>query len=93
VRINVRFEEDREFRRSLELRDKVEEVSQIQSDAYKGTQPQVLSTPSSWVTSPLSTTIGSQVPCIQTGGASALGSHNTLQRSMDETQGHEETAP
>jgi hypothetical protein len=34
--INVRFEEDRAFRRSLEFRDRVEEVPQIQSDASQG---------------------------------------------------------
>jgi hypothetical protein len=85
--------EDRAFRRSLELRDRVEEVPQIQSDASQGTQPQVSSTPSSGVTSPPSTAKGSQMPCIQTRGARASGSQTTLQRSMDETQGHEETAP
>jgi len=36
---------------------------------------------------------GSQIPCIQIVGACALGSQITLQRSKDETQGHEETAP
>jgi hypothetical protein len=43
VRKDVIFEEDRAFGRSLELRDRVEEVPQIQSDALQGTQPQVLS--------------------------------------------------
>jgi hypothetical protein len=46
VRRDVRFEEGRAFGRSLELRDIVEEVSQLQSDASQGTQPQVLSTSS-----------------------------------------------
>jgi hypothetical protein len=41
VRRDVIFEEYRAFKRSLELRDKVEEVPQIQSDASQGTQPQV----------------------------------------------------
>jgi hypothetical protein len=93
VRRDVRFEEDRAFRRSLELRDRVEEVPQIQSDASQGTQPQVSSTPSSGVTGPPSTTSGSQMPGIQTVGARASGSQTTLQRSVDETQGHEETTP
>jgi hypothetical protein len=39
VRRDVRFEEDRAFTRSLELREKVEEIPQIQSDASQGTQP------------------------------------------------------
>jgi hypothetical protein len=39
VRRDVRFEEGRVFRRSLESRDKVEEVPQLQSDASQGTQP------------------------------------------------------
>jgi hypothetical protein len=45
------------------------------------------------VTSPPSTTSGSQMPGIQTIGAHALGSQTTLQRSVDETKGHEETTP
>jgi hypothetical protein len=59
VRRDVRFEEDRALGRSLELRDRVEEVPQMQSDASQGTQPQVSSTPSSGVTGPLGTTSGS----------------------------------
>jgi hypothetical protein len=45
------------------------------------------------VTGPPNTATGSQIYCIQTGGARASGSQTTLRRSMDETQGHEETAP
>jgi len=37
VRRYVRFEEDRAFRRSLDLRDRVEEFPHIQSDASHGT--------------------------------------------------------
>jgi hypothetical protein len=93
VRRDVRFEEDRAIRRSLELRDKIEEVPQIQSDASQGTQPQVSSTPSSGVTGPLGTVSGSQLPSIQIVGVGASGSQTTLQRSVHETQGHEETTP
>jgi hypothetical protein len=71
VRRDVRFEEDRAFMGSLELRNRVEEVPQIQSDASQGTQPQVSSTPSLGVTGPPSTTSGSQMPGIQIVGARA----------------------
>jgi hypothetical protein len=93
VRRDVRLEEDRAFVRSLELRDRVEEVPHIQSDASQGTQPQVSSTPSSGVTGPPVTTSGSQLLSIQTIGAGALGSQTTLQRFVHETQGHEKTTP
>jgi hypothetical protein len=56
VRRDVRFEEDRAFQRSCELRDRVEEVPQMQDDTSQGTQPQVSITPSSGVTGPPSTT-------------------------------------
>jgi hypothetical protein len=79
VRRDVRFEEDRAFRRSLELRDKVEEVPQIQSDASQGTRPQVSSTLSSGVTSPPNTASDSQMPSIQTVGARASGFQTTLE--------------
>jgi hypothetical protein len=74
VRRDVRFEEDRAFRRSLELRDRVEEVPQIQSDASEGTQPQVSSAPVSGVTGSPSTASGSQLPSIQAEGADPSGS-------------------
>jgi hypothetical protein len=74
VRRDVKFEEDRVFRRSLELRNRIEEVPQIQSDASHGTQPQVPSAPSSGVTGPPSTSTGSQVVGTQTTGARASGS-------------------
>jgi hypothetical protein len=61
VRRDVIFEEDRAFWRSCELRDRVEEVPQIQDDTSQGTQPQVSGTPSSRVTSPPSTVTRSQV--------------------------------
>jgi hypothetical protein len=93
VRRDVRFEEGRAFRRSLELRDRVEEVPQLQSDASQGTQPQVSSTPEfkgDWSTR---TGSESQLQSIQTVGAGASGSQTTLQRSVHETQRHEETTP
>jgi hypothetical protein len=93
VRRDVRFEEGRAFRRSLELRDRVEEVPQLQSDASQGTQPQVSSTPSSGVTGPPGTGSESQLSSIQTVGAGASGSQTTDQRSVHETQRHEETTP
>jgi hypothetical protein len=93
VRRDVRFVVDRAFQRSCELRDRVEEVPQIQGDASQGTQPQVSSTPSSWVIGPPSTTTRSQVSGTQTTGARASGSHTSMVRSMDEIEGHEVTAP
>jgi hypothetical protein len=93
VRRDVRFKKDRAFRGSLELRDRVEEVPHIQSDASSMTQPQVSSTPSLGAIGPPNTTSGSQMPGIQTVGARASGSKTTWQRSMDETQRHEETTP
>jgi hypothetical protein len=57
------------------------------------TQPHVSSTLSSGVTSPPSTTTGSHMIGIQTIGARASRSHTNFQRSMDETQGNEETSP
>jgi hypothetical protein len=74
VRRDVRFEEDRAFRRSLESRNRVEEVPQLQSDASQGTQPQVSSTPSSGVTGPPGTGSTSQLLSIQTVGTGASGS-------------------
>jgi hypothetical protein len=68
---DVRFEEDRAFRRSLELRDRVQEVSQIQSDASEGTQPQVSSAPVSGVIGSPNTTSGSQLLGIQAEGEDA----------------------
>jgi hypothetical protein len=59
VKKDVIFEEDKAFIRSLELRDIVEEVPQIQSDASQGTLPQVPSAPSSGVSGPPSTSTGS----------------------------------
>jgi hypothetical protein len=87
VRRDVRFKEDRAFRRSLELRDRVEEVPQIQSDASKGTQPQVSSAPVSRVTGSPSTASCSQLPGIQAEGTDASGSQTTVLRSVDETIG------
>jgi hypothetical protein len=37
---DVRFEEGRAFRRSLESRDSIEEVSETQIDVLEGAQPQ-----------------------------------------------------
>jgi hypothetical protein len=71
--------------------DRVEEVPQIQSVAAQGTQTQLSSTPYSGVTGPPGTTSVSELPSIQTVGADASGSQTTLQRSVDETQRHEET--
>jgi hypothetical protein len=47
VRSDVRFEEDRAFQRSCELRNRVEEVPRMQDDTSQGTQPHVSITPSS----------------------------------------------
>jgi hypothetical protein len=51
-------------------------------------------TPSSGVSGPPSTTAGSQVYGTQTNiGARSSGSQTSMVRSMDETNGHEGTAP
>jgi hypothetical protein len=56
VRRAVRFEEDRAFQISCELRDRVDEVPQMQDDTSHGTQPQVSITLSLGVIGPPSTT-------------------------------------
>jgi hypothetical protein len=82
LRREVRFEEDRAFRRSCELRDRVEEVPQMQDD-----------TPSSGGTSPPNTATGSWGYGTQTTGSRASGFQTSMVRYMDETKGHEGTAP
>jgi hypothetical protein len=75
------------------LRDRVEEVPQIQSDESQWTRPQVPSAPSSGVIGPPSTSTGSQMVGTQTTGARASRFQPSVVRSMDETEGHEGTAP
>jgi hypothetical protein len=89
VRRDVRIEEDRAFRRSCELR-KSHICRMIH---HKGTQPQVSITSSSRVTGPPSTATGSQVSGTQPTSARASRSQTFMLRSMDETKGHEGTAP
>jgi hypothetical protein len=93
VRRDVRFEKNRAFWRSCELRDRVEKIPQMQDDTSQRTQPQVSITPSSGVTGPPSTATGTQVSSTQTTGARASGSQTSMVISMDETEGHEGTTP
>jgi hypothetical protein len=65
---DVRFEEGRAFRRSLESRDNVEEFPETQIDVSEGAQPQVSSTPVSEVTGSPCTASGSQLQGVQARG-------------------------
>jgi hypothetical protein len=58
---DVRFEEGRDFRRSLESRNSIEEVVETQIDVSKGAHPQVSSAPVSGVAGSPCTTSGSQL--------------------------------
>jgi hypothetical protein len=58
---DVRFEEAKSFRRSLESRVSSEEDAKTQIDVSEGAQPQVSSTPVSGVTGSPCTTLGSQL--------------------------------
>jgi len=84
VRRDVRFK-SKAFRRSLELRDRVEEGPHIESVVSQGTRPRVSSTSSSGVTGRPITVLGSQLSSLETVGADASGSQTTLQRSVHET--------
>jgi hypothetical protein len=65
----------------------------MQDDTSQGIQPHVSITLSSRVTGPPIITTRSKVSGTQTTGARALGSQTSMVRSMDETEGHEGTAP
>jgi hypothetical protein len=84
---DVRFEEGRAFRRSLESRDSIEEDAETQIDVSEGAQPQVSSTPVSGVTGSPCTTSGSQLQGVQAEGAEASGSQSVGIRSEAETLG------
>jgi hypothetical protein len=84
---DVRFEEGRAFRRSLESRDSIEEVPETQIDVSEGAQPQVSSAPVSGVTGSPCTTSGSQLQRFQAEGAEASGSQSVGIRSEAETLG------
>jgi hypothetical protein len=71
---DVRFEEGRAFRRSLESRDSIEEVPETQMDVSEGTQSQVSSAPFSGVKGSPCTTSGSQLERVHAEGAEASGS-------------------
>jgi hypothetical protein len=68
------FQEGRDFRRSLELRDSIEEVLETQIDVLEGAQPQVSSAPVSGVTESSCTTSGTQLQGVQVEGVEASGS-------------------
>jgi hypothetical protein len=84
---DVRFEEGRDFRRSLESRDGIEEVVERQIDVSKGTQPQVSSAPVSGVTRSPCMASGSQLQGVQAEGAESSGSQSVGIRSEAETLG------
>ena len=75
---DVRFEEGRAFRRSLESRDNIEEVPETQIDVSEGAQPKVSSAPVSRVTGSPCTASGSQSHGVQAEGAEASGSPETI---------------
>jgi len=68
---DVRFEEGRDFKRSLESRNSIEEVVETQIDVSKGAQPQVSSTPVSGVTGSPCIASGSQLQGVQAEGVEA----------------------
>jgi hypothetical protein len=65
----------------------------MEDDISQGTQPQVSSTPSSGVTGPPITTTRSHVSDTQTTSEHVLGFQISMVIYMDETKGHEGTAP
>ena len=66
---DVRFEEDRDFQRSLESRVSVEDDAEALIDVLEGAQPQVSGTPVSGVTGSPCTASGSQSGHVQSEGA------------------------
>jgi hypothetical protein len=66
---DVRFEEDRDFARSLESRFGVEDDVELPVAVSEGEQPQSLGTPMSGVTGSPCTTSGSQSEHVQSDGA------------------------
>jgi hypothetical protein len=73
---DVRFEEDREFQRSLESRVDVEDDAEALIDVSEGAQPHVNGTPVSGVIGSPCTTSGSQLVGVQSEGAGASGSQS-----------------
>jgi hypothetical protein len=73
---DVKFEEDRDFQRSLESRVRVEDDAEAMIVVKDGAQPQVSGTPVSGVTGSPCTTLGSQSEHVQSYGAQSLGSHS-----------------
>jgi hypothetical protein len=66
---DVRFEEDRAFARSLELRVGVEDDAELPSAVLEGAQPQISSTPVSGVIGSPCIALGSQLEHVQSDGA------------------------
>ena len=69
VRRDVRFEEDRDFQRSLESRVGVEDDAEFPVAVSEGAQPQSSSTPVLGVTGSPCTASGSQLEHVQSDGA------------------------
>jgi hypothetical protein len=84
---DVRFEEGRAFRRSLELRVSSEEDGETQIDVSDGTRPQVSTTPISGVTGSPCTALGSQLQRVQAERAETSRSQSVGMRSKAETRG------
>jgi hypothetical protein len=91
---DVRFEEGRSFRRSLESRDSTEEVLETQIDVSEGAQPQVSSEPFLGVIGLPRTASSSQLQIIQAEGAEASSSQSVGIRFEAETLGRRDiTSP
>jgi hypothetical protein len=86
---DVRFEEGRDFQRSLESRVSVEDDAEASIDVSEGAQPQVSGTPVSGVTGSPCTASGSQSEDVQSKGAEASGSQSIETRPEADTLGQE----
>jgi hypothetical protein len=84
---DVRFEEGRDFQRSLESRVSVEDDAEAPIDVSEGARPQVFGTPVSGVTGSPCTASGSQSEGVQSEGAEASGSQSIETRLEVDTLG------
>jgi hypothetical protein len=85
---DVRFEEGRALKRSLESRDSIEEVPETQIDVLEGAQPHVSSTPVSGVTGSPCTASSSQLHRVHAKGAEISGSQCVGMRFETEIPGN-----
>jgi hypothetical protein len=84
---DVRFDEGRDFHRSLESRVSIEDDAEAQIDVSEGAQPQVSGTLVSGVTGSPCTASGSQSQGVQAEGAEASGSQSVGIRLEADTLG------